>query len=192
MTIRSHKIQRNELTSRQQRWQSMCTSTSPLHRLQRRQQSNENVQRQFQTKQRSNSTAIANVGVISDWHCCWQITMIEMVAKFMTKLHKMMLNNRVLLIVLMASSMVTPTTQTQSTQQSSLAMPQSSSSASSSLQSTQWSSSFFQPDQIHCPSLTDNPACPCYKFDDGNFIFNSSLCVPHVSNLTKEEKMSRK
>lgn len=33
-----------------------------------------------------------------------------------------------------------------------------------------WSANFFNPDQIRCPSLIENPACPCYKFDDGNFV----------------------
>lgn len=32
-----------------------------------------------------------------------------------------------------------------------------------------WPPTFFHTDHIQCPSLVDNPTCPCYKFDDGNY-----------------------
>lgn len=32
-----------------------------------------------------------------------------------------------------------------------------------------WPPTFFHSDHIQCPSLVDNPTCPCYKFDDGNY-----------------------
>lgn len=38
-----------------------------------------------------------------------------------------------------------------------------------------WSSNFFDADRIQCPSFVDNSACPCYKFEDGEYAFNSFL-----------------
>lgn len=43
--------------------------------------------------------------------------------------------------------------------------------ASSTAATSTWPSNFFDSDRIQCPSFTDNSACPCYKFEDGNFIF---------------------
>lgn len=36
-----------------------------------------------------------------------------------------------------------------------------------------WSPTFFHSDHIQCPNLADNPTCPCYKFDDGNYHFSN-------------------
>lgn len=33
-----------------------------------------------------------------------------------------------------------------------------------------WPPTFFHSEYIQCPSLADNPTCPCYKFDDGNYV----------------------
>lgn len=33
-----------------------------------------------------------------------------------------------------------------------------------------WPPTFFHTEHIQCPSLVDNPTCPCYKFDDGNYL----------------------
>lgn len=43
-------------------------------------------------------------------------------------------------------------------------------SATASAAMVTWPPTFFHSDQIQCPSLADIPTCPCYKFDDGNFI----------------------
>lgn len=37
-----------------------------------------------------------------------------------------------------------------------------------------------KPNDIHCPSLTVNSACPCYKFDDGKFLFSFLFLYTHT------------
>lgn len=46
-----------------------------------------------------------------------------------------------------------------------------------------WPSNFFDADRIQCPSFVDNSACPCYKFEDGKYIWPLSLFLSLISHM---------